>query len=399
MLGKVMASFRVTVSVDVLIWARRNNGLTTEDAARKIKVSEIELRMWEEGVEDPPIDKLREAARVYKYPLAVLLLPKPPVKIEVLRDFRLLSENNGSEFSPALQRQFRRVQYQQHVARELASADGGAPPSIDLDVSLDEAPEEAARKIREWLTSHSPFGGANGRRPDLREWISLVERKGVLVAQVGGVKLEEMRGCSFGARPFPVIVLNGKDSRTGKLFTLFHELVHVLLGEETICDLAVRNVKSSTLIERTERFCDQVSAAVLMPADDLMADPTVLRAHSRSEWTINNLQQLAAPFHMSPEVLLRRLATLGKTSMEFYWQMRPYFIRTYLELREREEMDQKDSGGGPSSYVLKIRNFGRRFIGDVLDAYDRDLIDPSDVSDYLDIKVNNIPKLVKQMAL
>lgn len=84
--------------------------------------------------------------------------------------------------------------------------------------------------------------------------------------------------------------------------------------------------------------------------------------------------------------------------MDFYWETRPYFIQLYREIRLREETRLQASNGGPNSYLIKIRNLGRRFITDVLDAYERDLIDPIDVSDYLDIKVNHIPKLVERMA-
>jgi hypothetical protein len=40
-----MSSFRVDVSPDVLVWARRSSGLYGEAAAEKIKVLVTELRM------------------------------------------------------------------------------------------------------------------------------------------------------------------------------------------------------------------------------------------------------------------------------------------------------------------------------------------------------------------
>jgi hypothetical protein len=89
---------------------------------------------------------------------------------------------------------------------------------------------------------------------------------------------------------------------------------------------------------------------------------------------------------------------LDKASMDFYWQRRPFFVALYKHLRETREAKLKEADGGPSPYLMKIRNLGRRYITDVLDAYDRDLIEPSDVSDFLDIKVNNLPKLVAQLA-
>jgi Zn-dependent peptidase ImmA (M78 family)/DNA-binding XRE family transcriptional regulator len=393
-----MRSFKVDVSPDVLVWARRSSGLSTEEAAEKIKVSETELRMWEVGAEDPTLENLRELARIYKYALAVMLLPEPPTGLQVLRDFRLMPENQGRDWSPALRRQIRRLQYQQQVARDLAAATEELPLSIDLDVDLNENPESAAQKIRAWILKTAPIYPSGNDHPSLQEWTGVVEDKGILVTQVEGVALEEMRGCSISTRPYPVIALNGKDSQTGKLFTLFHELTHILLNEEALCDLADNRASSPNQVEQVERFCDQVGAAVLMPAKDLLTDPVVNHTSKHVEWPNEELLRLAAQFRVSAEALLLRLVSLDKASSEFYWSKRPYFVASYREMHERERARLKESHGGPSPYRMKIRNLGRRYITDILDAYDRDLIDPSDVSDYLDIKINNLPKLVGQLA-
>ena len=393
-----MVTFRVSINPDVLIWARQTSGLTIEEAAQKMKVLISELWMWEEGTEQPPIEKLREAARVYRYPLAVLLLPEPPSGIQVLRDFRLLPENREKSWSPPLRRQIRRIQFQQQNARELAQTVDEAPPPIKIGISLQEPSKEAGARIRTWLLATDSLHPAVIEHPTLRDWMNLIEGKGILVTQIEGVALEEMRGFTIGSRPFPVIALNGRDSSAGKLFTLMHELVHVLLMDEAICDLAVEGSSAANNIGKIERFCDQVSAEVLMPAPALLGDVSVLSAGPQTEWSLEELRRLASPFSVSSEALLLRLVTLGKASMEFYWRIRPTFIQLYREIREREQEKLKATEGGPSPYILKIRNFGRRFVSDVLDAYERDLIDPSDVSDLLDIKVNNIPKLVERMA-
>jgi Zn-dependent peptidase ImmA (M78 family) len=170
------------------------------------------------------------------------------------------------------------------------------------------------------------------------------------------------------------------------------------LNEEALCDLADNRANQPTIVERVERFCNQVSAAVLMPAASLLVDPAILHAHPSTEWTNDELFRLAGLFKVSTEALLLRLVTLGKASMDFYWSRRPSFVQRYKEMRDANEAKLKQSEGGPSPYLMKIRNLGRRYITDVLDAYDRDLIDPSDVSDFLDIKLNNLPKLIERLA-
>ena len=52
----------------------------------------------------------------------------------------------------------------------------------------------------------------------------------MLVFQTDEVGLEEMRGTSVAHGPLPVIVLNNTDAPHGRLFTLLHEFIHILLA-------------------------------------------------------------------------------------------------------------------------------------------------------------------------
>ena len=57
-----------------------------------------------------------------------------------------------------------------------------------------------------------------------------------MVFQTGEITLEEMRGFTIAERRLPVIVLNAKDSPRGRIFTLMHELTHLMLGQDGVCD-------------------------------------------------------------------------------------------------------------------------------------------------------------------
>src|SRR5438309_359002 len=70
----------------------------------------------------------------------------------------------------------------------------------------------------------------------LNAWIVAVEAHDVLVFQTGEVTLEEMRGFALDERRLPVIVLNAKDAPRGRIFTLMHELTHLMLGQDSVCD-------------------------------------------------------------------------------------------------------------------------------------------------------------------
>lgn len=389
-----MSNFEVEVSEDVLKWARESIGLTLEQAAKKIGVDNIQLMEWEAGVGNPKLSKLRKMADAYKRPLAVLLLPAPPKRFDALKDFRLLELNQGQSYSPALHLAFRRVEMQRAVALELATLEGDSYAPIDVRASLIDNTETAAKRIREWLDptpsdSRNPY-----RHDDLNTWVALIEDKSILVTQVQGVILEEMRGCSISDQPFPAILLNGKDTTRGKVFTLMHELVHIFLRTGGVCDLEDYRRVTTTDIERTERFCNEVAAAILMPRELLLQDPVVREAPGSTRWADEDLRRLADRFGVSAEAMLLRLVTLQRASWEFYFDRRPYFRRAYEEARA----DKGEKEGGPTFYQMKLRDFGRRYAASVIDAYHRRDINGAELADYLDIKINHLPQLEKLLG-
>src|SRR6202044_2284517 len=70
-----------------------------------------------------------------------------------------------------------------------------------------------------------------------RQWRFVLERAGILTLQATELQLAEARGFSISLRPLPVAVVNIKDAPRGRIFTLLHELVHVMLNDGGICDL------------------------------------------------------------------------------------------------------------------------------------------------------------------
>lgn len=55
-----MASYQIDVQPSVLIWARESIGLTREQAAKKLQMSDTDPHFLEEGVGNVSTAKLRE---------------------------------------------------------------------------------------------------------------------------------------------------------------------------------------------------------------------------------------------------------------------------------------------------------------------------------------------------
>ena len=102
---------------------------------------------------------------------------------------------------------------------------------------------------------------------------------GVLIFETGSVSIEEMRALCIFHQEIPIILLNGKDSVNGRIFSLFHELTHLLIGESAICDDDESNEE--------EIFCNAVAGEFLVPGDDLRKN--VGRNNLLSNNSINSL--------------------------------------------------------------------------------------------------------------
>jgi Zn-dependent peptidase ImmA (M78 family) len=168
-----------------------------------------------------------------------------------------------------------------------------------------------------------------------------------------------------------------------------HELVHILMASGRTPALHVFRADSSWMNRNTssEVFCNQVAAATLMPARDLLVQ--IGSADEPGIWTDEQLRQLSARYNVSREALLLRLVSLGRADQAFYQMKRKQFEAEY---RQRAEAQQSDSGDG-DYYRLKVRDLGHRYIADVLAAYDNDDISSRDVTQFLGVQLGQLPRL------
>ena len=73
---------------------------------------------------------------------------------------------------------------------------------------------------------------------------------------------EEFRGFVLCDDFAPVIFVNDADTKSARIFTLAHEVVHVWLGTDGVFNLD----KLMPAKDAVERFCNQVAAEFLIPA-------------------------------------------------------------------------------------------------------------------------------------
>jgi Zn-dependent peptidase ImmA (M78 family)/DNA-binding XRE family transcriptional regulator len=379
----VAERIRANANPDILVWARQTTGYSLEEAAHKIGVSIERLQAWESGDEKPTLRQLREAGRVYRRPSALFYRQTTPEQPQSLPDFRLLPDSSLA-IEPALHFEIRRAFARRAIALEVSEQLGEQPPQLDFEAEMSEPPESLAGRIRELLrvTLEDQYSWSSHYEA-LKIWTSAIEKVGVLVFQTGNVDINHMRGFSISQRPFPVVVVNAKDSPRGRTFTLIHEFVHIALGKGGICDLRDNDLDVDHTLEV---YCNRVAGEVLVPKEALLSE-YIVRQNYENIWDDYQITNLSNRYMVSKEVILRRLLILGKTSQAEYRRKRNEFTEAYKH--------QRTGKTGYMPYFRKVlRDNGTAYTNLVLSAYYNEAISSRDLSNFLGgIKLKHVPSI------
>jgi Zn-dependent peptidase ImmA (M78 family)/DNA-binding XRE family transcriptional regulator len=373
----------------LLIWARERAGFAVHVVAKKAGIDPQTLVSWENGEAQPTIPQLRKLGEIYKRPLAVFYLPEPPKDFDAQREFRRLPGLTPQNESPELRLALRMALFRREAARNLYEQLGEPIPSTNAVLHPTEDEEAVADRIRKLLgitwSMQVRWGGVYTA---LDAWRSAIEWQGVLVFQAGKIDLREMRGISIPGGPLPVILLNSADSPHGRIFTLLHEFIHILLtkGGHRTSKLEGRKLPED---QRLERISNRFAAAALMPKTEFLGEVS-----NHPDAIIGDeagLKKLTNKIKVSPEAILRRLLVLHRIPASVYRQRRH-------EWRQRPWYSPPQGAGGPLPEVRVIASVGRPFASLVLESYQRNAVSSADVADYLGVQLKHLQKIATQLA-
>ena len=198
---------------------------------------------------------------------------------------------------------------------------GEAPVVLNVGINVHDDPEDVAGSIRRSIdVPIEKQASWSDNFHAIREWRSVLESVGILIFQVPGISIEETRGFSISLLPLPIIGINIKNSPAGRIFTLFHELTHILL-RESVLDLGGRSWYNMEGGFEIEQFCNNVAAATLIPIKDLRSQTKNLGKQKHDDWSSQETRILTNRYHVSGAVIIRRLQTLQLISNNSYEEL------------------------------------------------------------------------------
>jgi len=363
-----------------------------EEAAIVVNDEPKLMQAWESGRTKPNLTMARRLSALYRRPMATFLLPEPPAEPKIPADFR--SGVAGSRLGRDVRLSIRRAQRVRLAAAELFEALDIASTLLIAGSDLQSNPAAAAAAVRQRLpfTVGHQAAWSDGHEA-LRKWREALGAMGVIVLQAK-MPLDEIRGFSLATSGPQTIVLNLADVVTARIFTLFHELAHTMVGSGGLC-LPESQLSRRSGTPKEEDFCNDFAGYLLVPSHQLESDPSAIQISKLGQPpTDAKLARLSARFKVSQQVIWYRLRQVGLISPDVYrekWAL--WANRTYAP-------PSRDADRAPQISAARRSVFenGRPFVATVLEAFDRGLVGVTDVVDWLDIRVKDIPKVEKLLT-
>lgn len=386
---------KAIVKPELLKWAIDNSGFSIEEIARKLSKKPQSIILWLEGRDRPTINQLNDLANICKRPLEIFYLDYAPLADKPLKDFRRLPGQTSRAYSSKYKLELRKARYRRQVAINLLNDLNEDSNLFDLKCSILDDPEEVGTKTRNYLGVSLKIQltwDKYDANKNYTRWRNLIEEKGVLVFQSSGVSERELLGFSESERPLPFLVVNNKCSPNKKIFTLFHELTHIMLGISGECDIEFAE-ELPPEESKIEVFCNHVAGAILVPKDALLDDDIV--KNRKTNFSDDNIKSLASKFGVSQEVILRRLLITSQINKTFYANKQQQYVDQYLEKQAKKNL-KKELKIPTEKKVLS--STGLKYANIIFESLDRELITFSDITEYLDIKnINNINKIQNEL--
>jgi len=388
--GAVMGLRRIKVNPRMLVWAREKAGYDVIEAAHglgfrdgKTASAVDKLLKLESGETDPTVKQLSMAAEFYRRPKALFLRPAPPREDKPLTDYRRLAASDVTDVERGWLDSLQRLVINRvEVLREvLEDGPDFKAPSLPYSSHLADGEETVAARICEAMQFNPLDRRARGRSPAefFRELRKKAESNaGVFTFVISrfGMSKPDLpptvyRGFAIADRIAPAIVVNGLDSASAKVFSLFHEMAHIALG-----DSAISGGRYSFRGTDPEAFCNRVAASILLPSEVLVGE--------RAEFA-EDIRALAATWKVSPLMTAYRLHSLRLISAE----LRDEFALEPYVPRQRGPRAEKDSGG-PSAHDQWKAWIGSAAISVIGGAVDEGRITAPDAARAFGIKPTSV---------
>ena len=344
----------VTVSKDILDWVIsriRMEDISTTVAQR--------LLQWYNGEKTPTFNQVEEASRATGIPLGYFFLTIPPKEELPLLDYRTVDSLELQKPSRNLVDTIHNMEQIQEWAKEELVRSGASVLPFVGSLKNSNQTSQFVSKVRallglsiDWFTS--------SKTPDdsFRHIRSRISDAGVIVMMNGIVgnnthrplAIDEFRAFALVDNYAPLVFINSNDSISGRLFSLLHELVHILIGKNSFYN---DRYSAHGQVNPAETICNAVAAEILVPDALFVSKWNETITQNDAEAAITSLARF---FKCGTTVIARKALDHGFITKQLYAKVAQLAVQMYDELRKKA----KESSGG-DFYKTAVSRIDQRF--------------------------------------
>lgn len=366
------------INLDILKWARVSLGLSISEVAKRMKKKESEIEDWETGISFPTYSQLEKLAyEIYNRPIALFFFPDIPEEDTPKTEFRTLPEVLIEGLPVEIIKVYRKAKVFQINLAELY--ENSKPVSINLidNYSLNDNIDilSLASDIRRdmGISIEEQFSWKN-LDTAFKKWRTALEEKGIFVFK-DAFRNDDFSGFCVYDETYPIIFINNSMSDSRQVFTLFHELGHLLYHMGGIDFRDNRVLKSVKRKYSTyEVTCNKFASEFLVPEE-------IINKYELNK-TEKQIEKLATLFSVSREVIIRKYLDFGIIDSEYY-------RKKVVQWAEETQKAKKKLKGG-NYYNTQIAYLGNTYIDIVFKKYYQNSISIENLSEYLNIKESYI---------
>ncbi|MEM1146595.1 MAG: XRE family transcriptional regulator [Pseudomonadota bacterium] len=361
----------IPVTPQMVKWARERAGFSRDELSQKFK----HLAEWEDGTSSPSYPQLEKMAEEFKIPIAMFFFPEPPDLPRISESFRSLPEHEYEQLP-------RRIRFLVRKAKvfqlNLSELEGGKNPSKrkivnELHFDPQTTVSAMAKEVRSFVgISIDEQRSWASTEEALTKWRSLLQDLGVFVFK-DQFRQEGYSGFCLYDPEFPLIYVNNTSAKSRQIFTLFHELAHLLFETSGIDQLSDRYLSRLSGQQRAiELKCNQFAAEFLLPETEFN------KAVSGKTPTEETAAKIASEFHVSREFVFRRFLDRDWISQRDY------------EAAAKRWASESGGGSGGNYYNTKFAYLGRDYVSLVFSRFYQNQIDEIQAAEYLDVKPKSL---------
>lgn len=364
------AVVRVPVSEDVINWAIEHGEKSEDELLKK-----YDLQAWKNPKADhdnPTFKQIQSFSRETRIPFNYFFNQEIPQETNNFVKFRTINNTNVQPSRRLIDTIHEMESRQEWMKAYLLKQEDIQQSKLlnSLNVKMDS--QDAAKRVisllkltdilEKSMTDDDYFTTLRIRLGSL----------GIMVMQNGIVgtnthrplDVAEFRAFVLIDETVPLIFINSADSKKAKIFSLVHEFIHVMLGQNEVLNV------SPDVDVADERWINAVTINALLPEQNICATMSKKSSHKK------NLMLLSRKFHTSLVATAIRLETLGIYGRaEVKW----------AQENQKQNLQLKTKSSGGDFYNTAISRVDRRFANAVINNESAGSISISSAADMLGV--------------